>query len=479
MLFIFLEISLEACLITTLTITRSTVTFVGFMSVSPTITTTNDNTSTLPTTAILVTIVVGVTIIIILLIIIVILSLVTRHFKRSVTVETTQVPCTTQPTSQPVYDEVYSVVNKSKPPEVPLQPFSNDFEMLPMFSDDLCNPIYDQGALLSGDVSNTIQNEYNDEYVDVSGESIYAVPKKTCKIFDSNLHVVSQLGVGEFGEVLLAETVNLSLKDLNIDPMNDDRTVSLQVAVKMIKHGNDSSFESINREIKFMSQLNHENVVKLLAISHHDSTEHFIVMEYMENGDLSEYLLSHDFTTKHPPPLDHQISPQILLSMCIQVANGMAYLASCNYIHRDLAARNCLVGEDNTIKIADFGLSRDLHDSAYYWVRGKAKMPVRWMSYECFYGKFSEKSDVWAYGVTVWEIYTMGQEGPPYSKFSDQEVVEDALKGKHRTLLSKPTSCPHQVYDIIKTSCWESESHNRASFDVIYNELVKLQTHLY
>ena len=322
------------------------------------------------------------------------------------------------------------------------------------------------------------------ESPEYSDGAIYAIPNKKVdnspiKIMEENLVEISELGMGQFGAVVLAETIGLSLKDLRLSLDDNDKSVSIKVAVKKVRDKeNLQTLTAFEKETSFMSHLNHKNVIKLLAVSHHDSTERFIVMEYMENGDLNEYLVSHNFTTKHPPPLDHQISPQILLSMCIQVANGMAYLASCNYIHRDLAARNCLVGEDNTIKIADFGLSRNLYDNAYYRVRGKAKMPVRWMSYECFYGKFSEKSDVWAYGVTAWEIYTMGRE-PPYSTFSDRDIIEDALKNEYRTLLPKPTSCPSQVYNVIETCCFEGNPDERAHFNDIYSELIKVQAQLY
>ena len=194
-----------------------------------------------------------------------------------------------------------------------------------------------------------------------------------------------------------------------MSPSDNDKSISVQVAVKKMKEDSDpKSWEAFNKEV--MSQLNHANIINLLAVSHSSCTEHFIVMEYMENGDLNHFLLNLYFSKQHPPPSSNQISPQILLSMCIQIANGMTYLASNNYIHRDLASRNCLVGQNFAIKIGDFGLSRDLYDSAYYCTKGKAKVPIRWMSTECYYGKFSEKSDVWAYGVTVWEIYTMGRE---------------------------------------------------------------------
>ena len=310
---------------------------------------------------------------------------------------------------------------------------------------------------------------------DDTDEMEYAVPTKLQHITQENFKEIKQLGIGQFREVILAETIGLSPKDLRMSPSDDDKSVSVQVAVKKMKEDtNSKSWEAFDKEVKFMFQLNHVNVIRLLAVSHSSCTEHFIVMEYMENGDLNQFLLNHCFCSQHPPPSSNQLSPQILLSMCIQIANGMTYLASNNYIHRDLASRNCLVGQNYVIKIGNFGLSRDLYDSAYYCTKGKAKLPIRWMSTECYYGKFSEKSDVWAYGVTVWEIYTMGRE-QPYVTLQDEDVVEDALKGPHRTLLSKPSYYPQEVYDIIHRYCWSSNPKERAPFDKLFQLLIEIQ----
>ena len=208
-------------------------------------------------------------------------------------------------------------------------------------------------------------------------EMEYAVPNKLNRhITQENFKEIKRLGIGQFGEVILAETIGLSLKDLRMSP-DDDKSISVQVAVKkMKKDSNTKSWEAFDKEVKFMSQLNHPNVIHLLAVSHSSCTEHFIVMEYMENGDLNHFLLNRYFCKQHPPPSPNQLTPQILLSMCIQIANGMTYLASNNYIHRDLASRNCLVGLNYVVKIGDFGLSRDLYDSAYYCTKGKAKVPI-------------------------------------------------------------------------------------------------------
>ena len=144
----------------------------------------------------------------------------------------------------------------------------------------------------------------------------------------------------------------------------------------------------------------------------------FIIMEYMENGDLNQYLKKHcpillssrpDQTCLETP---NQITVSTLVYMSMQIANGMEYLVSLRCIHRDLATRNCLVGQNHVVKIADFGLSRTLYSSHYYKLTGCALVPIRWMATECFYGKFSEKTDVWSFGITLWEIFMLARQQP-------------------------------------------------------------------
>ncbi|XP_026686010.1 tyrosine-protein kinase transmembrane receptor Ror-like [Diaphorina citri] len=122
----------------------------------------------------------------------------------------------------------------------------------------------------------------------------------------------------------------------------------------------------------------------------------------------------------------------------LQVAAGMAYLCSHHYVHRDLAARNCLVGDGLTVKISDFGLSRDVYASDYYRIQSKSLLPVRWMPPESIlYGKFTTESDVWSYGVVLWEVYSYGLQ--PYYGYSNQEVIEMI---RSRQMLRGPEDCP-------------------------------------
>ncbi|VDO82499.1 unnamed protein product [Onchocerca flexuosa] len=120
----------------------------------------------------------------------------------------------------------------------------------------------------------------------------------------------------------------------------------------------------------------------------------------------------------------------------------MKYLSSMNFVHRDLAARNCLVADQRVIKIADFGLVRSCYEKDYYKVMHRTWLPVRWMSQEAIqYGRFSEATDVWSFGVTLWEIYSYGRQ--PYESYSHQDVIELISV---RSLLECPQNCPTNIY---------------------------------
>ncbi|XP_038849569.1 tyrosine-protein kinase BTK isoform X1 [Salvelinus namaycush] len=219
------------------------------------------------------------------------------------------------------------------------------------------------------------------------------------------------------------------------------------VAIKMIKEGSMSEDDFIE-EAKVMMKLRHENLVQLYGVCTKQRPI-YIVTEFLSNGCLLSYL--REGLKQHPSPVQ-------LLEMCKDVTEGMAYLEAQQYIHRDLAARNCLVDTNGTIKVTDFGLSRYVLDDEYTSSAG-SKFPVRWSPPEVLlYCKFSSKSDIWAYGVLMWEVYTLGR--LPYERLNNNEIVEQVSRG-HR--LYRPQLANDRVYTIM-TSCWLDKADERPTF---------------
>ena len=325
---------------------------------------------------------------------------------------------------------------------------------------------------------NEMEEEGEEEVEDVYAP-IYSLPTAlessgtVLQFKPENIHRIKTLGTGYFGKVLLADTVGLSLKELKMSETDDDKSKSVRVAVKTLRRKPEKQRKlAFDKELKFMSRLNHPNVVHTLGACMVDTP--FIVMEYMEKGDLNGYLQDFDSIEQgSSPPTDLTISVGTLVSMSAQIADAMKYLASRNYIHRDLATRNCLVGPESRIKIADFGMSKSLYESHYYTIKGHVVLPVRWMAKECFYGKFSTKTDVWAFGVTMWEIFTLAKD-IPYEDMDDSEVVADASRREgDRQLLQRSSDCPPEVYDVMMM-CWKGEPSDRATFETLHEALISL-----
>ena len=292
---------------------------------------------------------------------------------------------------------------------------------------------------------------------------------KIVQVYKSNINLVRNLGMGQFGLVYLGETINLSQRDLNLGECTD-KSQHLEVAVKFL-HPNapPSEQKAFEKEIKYMSRLRHKNVVQLIAVCLKE--QKFILMEYMQHGDLHSFLQRYDSVNMGIESYEKTISYNVLVNMSLQIADAMKYLASCRFIHRDLATRNCLVGENYVVKVADFGLSRNLYDSCYYKFHGSAMLPIRWMANECFFGRFSEKTDIWAYGVTMWEIFTLCKRQPYYDK-DDEQIIQETLNSC-RNILEKPECCKPDIYEIMK-KCWQNEAEHRANFKEIYNDLLRL-----
>ena len=297
--------------------------------------------------------------------------------------------------------------------------------------------------------------------------SIYTVPvvpltDQPLSVSIRNIKEIRPLGDGNFGQVVLAQTVGLTPRELRLE---SDAPYTL-VAVKKLKvNASDRSKELFDKEVKFMSRLNHPNVIRLLGVCM-DEAAPFIMMEYMTNGDLNQYLKRFHSIGDGNYDNVKSISMLTLIHISTQIASAMRYLASQNFVHRDLATRNCLVGVNNTVKVSDFGMSCSLYESHYYIISGQVTLPIRWMATECFYGKFSTKTDVWAFGVTMWEIFMLAKE-QPYKHLQDREIGKEIIKGPNRTLLERPPKCPEDIYEIMR-KCWAHDAGQRPTFDELY-----------
>lgn len=187
------------------------------------------------------------------------------------------------------------------------------------------------------------------------------------------------------------------------------------VAVKALKENASAKTQAdFKREIELISDLRHDNIVCILGVVLKEEPL-CMLFEYMTQGDLHEFLIANSpnesskVTSTSTSSSSGPLSQLQFLYIAMQICDGMEYLAGHHYVHRDLAARNCLVGDQLTVKISDFGLSRDIYSSDYYRVQSKSLLPVRWMPSESIlYGKFTTESDVWSFGVVLWEIYSYG-----------------------------------------------------------------------
>lgn len=234
---------------------------------------------------------------------------------------------------------------------------------------------------------------YSEPFQGVSGTSLYCNPDEELNFrprLDTfkelprhKLHFKEKIGDGQFGEVHIGEVERLG-DILGGEFKNSSRTT---VAIKTLKLNVDKNIkDDFFKEVKAMAGLKHSNVIRLLGVCRDDPM--CMIVEYMANGDLNQFLKEKE----HTPSLNESegwqdagqyISSQALFYMAKQVAAGMKYISSLNYVHRDLATRNCLVGHANTVKIADFGMSRNLYSKHYYRVEGRVILPIRWMAPEC------------------------------------------------------------------------------------------------
>ncbi|XP_052219449.1 discoidin domain-containing receptor 2-like isoform X4 [Dreissena polymorpha] len=320
----------------------------------------------------------------------------------------------------------------------------------------------------------------------VSGNNVYAVPNEELLLSievsvnefpRANLRFIEVLGQGQFGEVHLCDAVNMSHFVEEDFIMNRTLSRPCLVAVKILRtNAEDRARADFLKEIKIMSQLRDPNIVRVLGVCTGEEPLCMIV-EYMKYGDLNQFLLDHVLETPSAQAVNAKIlSYGCLIYMASQIASGMKYLESLNMVHRDLAVRNCLVGMNFTIKISDFGMSRILYSADYYKIEGRAVLPIRWMAWESILlGKFTTKSDVWSFGVTLWEILTFARD-QPYHNLSDDQVIANAghfyRSDGQQILLPQPIVCSREIYDMM-VECWNRSDCERPTFKDIHMFLLR------
>ncbi|XP_032062030.1 muscle, skeletal receptor tyrosine-protein kinase isoform X1 [Aythya fuligula] len=286
----------------------------------------------------------------------------------------------------------------------------------------------------------------------------------------NNIEYVRDIGEGAFGRVFQARAPGL----LPYEPFT-------MVAVKMLKEEASADMQAdFQREAALMAEFDNPNIVKLLGVCAVGKPM-CLLFEYMAYGDLNEYL--RDRSPRNLCSLAQQggLEARVCLpgplalcctsQLCIakQVAAGMAYLSERKFVHRDLATRNCLVGENMVVKIADFGLSRNMYSADYYKANENDAIPIRWMPPESiFYNRYTTESDVWAYGVVLWEIFSYGMQ--PYYGMAHEEVIYYVRDGN---VLSCPDNCPLELYNLMRL-CWSKLPSDRPSFASIHRILERM-----
>ncbi|XP_064423951.1 ephrin type-A receptor 8 isoform X1 [Latimeria chalumnae] len=274
-----------------------------------------------------------------------------------------------------------------------------------------------------------------------------AVHEFAREIEASRIKIEKVIGSGEFGEVCYGRLKLPGKREL-------------PVALKTLKSGyTERQRRDFLSEASIMAQFDHPNIIRLEGVVTR-SKPVMIITEYMENGSLDSFLRRHD----------GQFTIIQLVGMLRGIAAGMKYLSDLGYIHRDLAARNILVNSNLVCKVSDFGLSRILEDDpdAAYTTTG-GKIPIRWTAPEAIaFRKFSTASDVWSYGVVMWEVLAYGER--PYWNMTNRDVINSVEEGYR---LPAPMSCPSTLHQLM-LDCWQKDRNERPKFSQIVSILDKL-----
>ncbi|KAM8776135.1 proto-oncogene tyrosine-protein kinase receptor Ret isoform 2-T2 [Rhynchonycteris naso] len=286
-----------------------------------------------------------------------------------------------------------------------------------------------------------------------------------------NLVLGKTLGEGEFGKVVEATAFRLKGK-----------AGYMTVAVKMLKeNASPNELRDLLSEFNLLKQVNHPNVIKLYGACSQNGPL-LLIVEYAKYGSLRGFLRE---SRKAGPgyvgsrgsrnssyldnPDERALTMGDLISFAWQISRGMRYLAEMKLVHRDLAARNVLVAEGRKMKISDFGLSRDVYEEDSYVKRSKGRIPVKWMAIESLFDHiYTTQSDVWSFGVLLWEIMTLG--GNPYPGIPPERLF-NLLKTGYR--MERPDNCSEEMYSLM-LQCWKQEPDKRPMFADISKDLEKM-----
>ncbi|KAM8961748.1 insulin receptor [Pelodytes ibericus] len=294
----------------------------------------------------------------------------------------------------------------------------------------------------------------NPEYL--SASEVY-VPDEW-EVPREKINLLRELGQGSFGMVYegIAKDIIKGEREVHVAVKTVNESASLRERIEFLN------------EASVMKGFSCHHVVRLIGVVSKGQPT-LVVMELMGHGDLKSYLRSLRPEAENNPG---RPAPTLreMIQMAAEISDGMAYLNAKKFVHRDLAARNCMVAEDYTVKIGDFGMTRDIYETDYYRKGGKGLLPVRWMSPESLKdGVFTTFSDVWSFGVVLWEITSLAEQ--PYQGLSNEQVLKFVMDGGS---LDQPDNCPPRLSSLMQM-CWQYNPKMRPTFleiiDMLKNDL--------